>query len=197
MKLISVIFTAFIITALNTGCYAGVTCEDWIDKGGYCVDYVKSKVPTFPLPQTAAELAALSNKDIRAVAEGDVAVFRYRRYWHVAYIEKVHRNRHGKATSIDVSEMNFGRQLSLYEYRNIWREESNSEWKRAVACGVTHNYSKKTSRKHVALGTVKQIWSPAAAKVEVERKRRVGIVLDKVRRILCRFFRCQQSKENS
>lgn len=193
MKLISVIAMALIITAMHAGCYAGVTCDDWMEKGGYCVDYVKEKIPTFPLPQTAVELAALKNKKLRDVAEGDVAVFRYRNFWHVAYIEKVHRNRHGKATAIDISEMNFGRQLASYEYKDIWGVKSDSEWKRAVACGVTHNYNKKTSRKNVSLSTVTQIWSPAPVAATVERKRRVRMVIDKVRRILCRFLLCQQS----
>lgn len=182
---------------MHTVCHAGVTCDDWMEKGGYCVDYVKDKIPTFPLPQTAVELAALKNKKVRDVAVGDVAVFRYRNYWHVAFIEKVHRNRHGKATAIDISEMNYGRQLSFYEYKNIWGEKSDSEWQRAVACGVTRNYNKQTSRKHVSLSTVKQVWSPDSVSANVDRKRRVRIVIDKVRRILARLFLGRQSEENS
>jgi hypothetical protein len=194
---ISVLVTAGIIAGMHASCYAGVNCDDWIDKGGYCVDYVKTKIPTFPTPQTATELAALNNKDITDVTEGDVAIFRYSNYWHVAYVEKVHFDKHGNATVIDVSEMNFGRQLSLYEYQKIWRVRSNSEWKRAISCGVTYNYNKKRSRKKVALNTVKQIWSPGSDTVKVARRRRVDIVADRVRGILSRFFLRLQSKENS
>lgn len=197
MKLIQIIAIAVIITGMHAGGHAGVKCDDWINRGGYCIDYVKTRIPTFPLPQTATELAALKNKDIPDVAEGDVAVFRYRHYWHVAYIEKVHRNKQGEAKAIDVSEMNFGRKLSFYDYQAIWSIKSDSEWKRAVACGVTHNYSKKTSRKNVELATVKQIWSPAAVTAKDERKRRVRVVLDKVRGVFSRFFLSLQSKENS
>jgi hypothetical protein len=168
-----------------------------MEKGGYCVDYVKTKIPTFPLPQTAAELAALKNKDIPDVAEGDVAIFKYRNYWHVAYVEKVHMNKRGKATAIDISEMNFGRQLSFYEYQNIWKGKNDSEWKRAISCGVRLNYNKKTTRKNIALSTVTQVWSPFEVTVKVEKKRRVRIVFDRVRRIFARFFSSLKNKENS
>lgn len=197
MKLIAAIVTAITITSMHTGCHAGVSCDDWMEKGGYCVDYVKAKIPTFPLPQTAVELAALNNKRVPDAAVGDVAVFRYRKHWHVAYIEKVHRDRHGKATAIDISEMNYGRQLSFYEYKNIWGVESDSEWQRAVACGVTRNYNKQTSRKHVSLSTVTQIWSPASVTAKVEKKRRVRIVIDKVRGLFARIFLGRQSGEKS
>lgn len=197
MKLIQVFVIAIIITGIQARCHAGANCDDWREKRGYCVDYIKTKIPTFPVPQSAAELAALKNRDVPDIAEGDVAIFRYRNYWHVAYVEKVHRDKDGKATALDVSEMNFGRQLSLYEFEDLWNVKSDSEWKRAVSCGVTCNFTKKTSRKNVALSTVKQVWSPASTAANAEWKRRVKIVIDKVKGILGRFFLNRQSKENS
>lgn len=115
-------------------------------------------------------------------------MFNFSNYWHVAYVEKVHLDQQGNATSIDVSEMNFGRQMSFGEYKNKWRLKSRSEWKRALCCGVTDNYDRTSSRKNVALNTVKQIWSPvstASADVNGERD---DTVFDKIREVLNRFF---------
>jgi len=157
-------------------------------KGGYCVDYIKTKIPTFPIPQNTTEIAALKNKDIPEVAEGDVAMFNISNYWHVAYVEKVNLNQQGDATSIDVSEMNFGGQLSFSEFKNKWNPKSRSEWKRALCCGVTNNYDQTGSRNNVSLDTVKQIWSPVStASEDVKGERNVTIV-DKVRDVFNRFF---------
>jgi hypothetical protein len=131
-------------------------------KGGYCVDYVKTKIPSFPIPQNKDEIATLKNRDIFKVTAGDVAIFNFSNYWHVAYVEKVQLDQHGNATTIDVSEMNFGNQLSLNDFRNKWKQKSKSEWKRAICCGVTDNYDQTSARKNVALNTVTQIWSPVA-----------------------------------
>ncbi len=155
---------------LHTRCYAGCNCDDWIKKGGYCVDYVKTKIPTFPIPQNTAEIAALKNRDTRKVTEGDVAIFNFSNYWHVAYVEKVQLDLHGNATSIDISEMNFGDQLSLNDFRNKWKQSSKSEWKRAVCCGVTDTYNQTNARKNVALNTVTQIWSPVATSSESAKR---------------------------
>lgn len=195
MKLVPAFVTAISVTA--TGCYAGVDCGDWIKRRGYCVDYVKTRVPAFPVPQSAGEVAALNNREIPDISEGDVAIFRYSNYWHVAYVEKVHLDKEGKSTAIDISEMNFGRKLSSSDYKKIWGEKSDAEWKRAVSCGVTHKYGRKGSRKKVDLDTVRQVWSPASAKAGVDRKGRVKIAVARVRGMLSRFFLRLQRKEQT
>jgi hypothetical protein len=188
MRLIQVIVITIVIAGTHTSCHAGCNCDDWMKKGGYCVDYIKTKIPTFPIPQNTTEIAALKNKGIPDVSEGDVAMFYIRNYWHVAYVENVHLDQHGNATSIDVSEMNFGGPMSFREYKNKWRVKSRSEWKRALCCGVTDNYAQTSSRKNVALNTVKQIWSPVSAVSEdVDGERNVTI-LDKMREVFNRFF---------
>jgi len=189
MKIGFVIVTAIVITGLlNTRCYAGCNCDDWMNKRGYCVDYIKTKIPTFPIPQNIAEISALKNKDIPEIKEGDVAIFDLRNYWHVAYVEKVHLDQQGNATSIDVSEMNFGGRMSFDEYKTKWKRKNRGDWKRAVCCGVTDKYDLTSSRKNVALNTVKQIWSPASATPEGVKGERDDTVFDKAREVLNRFF---------
>jgi hypothetical protein len=184
------VFTATYVaaTVLYSSCYAGCNCDDWMVKGGYCVDYVKTKVPSFPIPLNTTEIAALKNKDIPEVTEGDVALFSISNYWHVAYVEKVHLDQHGNVTAIDVSEMNFGDQLSFNEFRKKWKQKSKSEWKRAICCGVTDNYDETGARKNVALNTVKQLWSPVVAASESAKEERDDTAFDKIREALNRFL---------
>lgn len=176
-------------TFIHTSCYARCNCDDWMNSGGYCVDYVKTKIPTFPIPKTDAEIAALKNKVIQEVEEGDVAIFDLGRYWHVAYVEKVHLDSQGTATAIDVSEMNYGGELSFQEYRNTWNQKNESEWKRALCCGVTKNYDQLSRRKNIALDSIEQIWSPDAAAPQVlSGGRRDDTLLKKAREALNRFI---------
>lgn len=188
MKTLVFIATYVAATMLHTSCYAGCNCDDWMAKGGYCVDYVKTKVPSFPIPLNTTEIAALKNKDIPEVTEGDVALFNISNFWHVAYVEKVHLDQHGNATAIDVSEMNFGDQLSFNEFRKKWKQKSKIEWKRAICCGVTDNYDQAGARKNVALNTVKQLWSPVVAASESAKVEHDDTAFDKIREALNRFL---------
>jgi hypothetical protein len=160
MRRIPILVTTLIITVIHTSCYAGCNCDDWVKGGGYCVDYVKSRIPAFQIPKNTTEIAALKNKEIPEVTEGDVAIFDLGNYWHVSYVEKVHVDQRGNATAIDVSEMNFGGQMSFHEYINKWNPKNESEWERALCCGVTNKYGQTSLRKNIALNSVKQIWSP-------------------------------------
>lgn len=179
------VFAATII--FTTSCYsADCNCVDWVNKGGYCVDYVKDKVPSFPIPQDRTEITSLKNKDLFEVEKGDVAIFSLRNYWHVAYVEKVHLDKHGVASAIDVSEMNSSGQLSLDEFQDRWGIRSKSEWKRALCCGVTENYGLASTRHNVPLNTVKQLWSSNAD--DSGDKKFVGIIADKVREVINRLF---------
>jgi len=188
MRRIPIIVTAIAITVMPTRSYADCNCDDWMKRDGYCVDYVKTKIPTFPIPNNAVEIAALKNKEIPDVTEGDVAIFNLGNYWHVSYVEKVHTDQHGNATAIDVSEMNFGGQLSFEEYKNRWIPKSESEWKRALCCGVTNKYGQTTLRKNIPLKTVKQIWSPISAASEGVSGSRRNRVVDIVTQVLNRFI---------
>ena len=188
MRRIPLLVTAGVITLMQTSCYAGCNCDDWMNRGGYCVDYVKTKIPTFPIPKTDAEIAALKNKGIPEVSQGDVAIFDLGRYWHAAYVEKVHLDQQGRATAIDVSEMNFGGQLSFDEYKNRWKPRNEGEWKRALCCGVTKRYNRTSQRKDIALTSVEQIWSPVSAASQEISAGRNDTLLEKAREALNRFI---------
>ena len=186
MKNTIIIGLALFISGIHTCCFAeSCNCDDWVEKGGYCVDYIKTKIQTFPVPLNKGEMVDLKNTDITNVTEGDVAIFTIKNYWHVAYVEKVHRNQQGEATAIDVSEMNFGNELSFAEFKGKWKSKSPAEWTRALCCGITDNYDQVSLRNNIALNTVKQIWSPDDKGVG---GRRVKAIVGKVREAVNRFI---------
>lgn len=188
MRQIPVYVTALAITLIYTHCYAGCDCSDWVNKRGYCVDYIKSKIPTFPVPKTHSETAALKNKEITDAREGEVAIFKVSNYWHVAYVEKVHRNKSGVALAIDVSEMNFGGPLSFDEFKATWNSTNESEWKKALCCGVTDKYDQTSSRKKVPLATVMHIWSPTSVVSNGASGEHETNIIKKISKVLNRFF---------
>ncbi len=144
---------------VSTNCFADCNCEDWVRRGGYCVDYVKSKIPIFPIPKDVTAIKSLKNKETKDVEKGDVAIFDLGTYWHVAYVEKVHVDQRGNATAVDVSEMNFGGQLTFEDFKHKWGVTSASEWERATCCGVTRTYDRTTIRENIELSSIQQIWS--------------------------------------
>lgn len=187
MKRIAVI--AILISGLHSYGYAArCNCDDWVMKGGYCVDYINSKIPVFPVSLNKEDMVGLKNTDISDVTEGDVAIFTVKNYWHVAYVEKVLRNQQGVPTAIDVSEMNFGDELSFDEFKSKWRSKSQAEWNRALCCGITDNYDEVSLRRNVPLNTVKQIWSPDEVVSAGAGRPRVKAALGKVREVINRFF---------
>lgn len=177
-----------LISGSQTYCYAlRCNCNDWMEKGGYCVDYIKTRIPTFPIP-TKEEMIDLKNADIDEVTEGDVAIFTIKNYWHLAYVERVHRDPRGEATAIDVSEMNFGDELSFAEFKAKWKSRNKSEWNRTFCCGITDNYDEITFRENIPLSTVKQIWSPDDVESEGNGRRRVKEIVGKVKEVINRFL---------
>lgn len=189
VKSISIIVLTILISGIHTCCYAvSCNCDDWMGKGGYCVDYIKTRIQTFPIPQNKEDMVGLKNTEVTDVTEGDVAIFTIKNYWHVAYVEKVHRNQQGEATAIDVSEMNFGDELSFAEFKSTWKSKSQAEWYRALCCGITDNYDQVSLRKNVAFNTVKQIWSPDDVVSEGVGGLRVKAIVGKVREVINRFL---------
>lgn len=183
------LFTASILTAcLTTESFAmSCDCDDWMDKGGYCVDYIKEKIPGFPIPQNRTEITSLRNKPVSEITEGDVAIFNLSKYWHVAYVEKVHRNQKGAALSIDISEMNFGDRLTRDEFKAKWKSRNEIEWQRATCCGVTDRYDELSFRKNVGVDTITQIWSPEPDDLETAFSRKNRGVADKAKEVLNRL----------
>jgi hypothetical protein len=187
-KRISIIALTILLSGIHTCCYAAkCNCDDWMEKGGYCVDYIKTRIQIFPAPLNKEDMVSLKNADIDDVTEGDVAIFTIKNYWHVAYVEKVHRNPQGEATAMDLSEMNFGDELSFAEFKDKWKSKSKAEWNRALCCGVTDNYDEVHLRKNVPVDTVKQIWSPDDV-AEGVGGRRVKAIVGKVREVINQFF---------
>lgn len=187
MKNVLLVATVFVLAGMHADCFAGCDCDDWVNKGGYCVDYVKSRIPEFPYPEGHAEIEALKNRETSGVAEGDAAIFDLGRYWHVAYVEKVHLDNQGKPVAIDVRETNFGKPLSWNDYASAWSPKSESEWKRALCCGVTDRYGQVSIRKNIPLTEVSQIWSPAVVPERTGIKR-ARAVAGKVRDAFSRFI---------
>jgi len=184
-RIFVIVFFAFVIFD-GTNCRAGSSCDDWVKRSGYCVDYVKSKIPAFPKDE--AEITLLNNKLSRDVEEGDVAIFDLGNYWHVAFIEKVHLDQHGNPTAIDVSEMNFGGRMSLADYRKKWSPKSRIEWKRAIGCGVTKKFGRTDKRTKIALSSVQQIWSPVVAASQAGGTDNSNTLLDRVRQAFNHFL---------
>ncbi|GFO55522.1 hypothetical protein GMSM_25290 [Geomonas sp. Red276] len=187
MKVLAIIVLATLVTTVDTCCYAvSCNCNDWVERHGYCVDYVKERIPTFPLP-SKDDMPALKNTGIADITEGDVAIFAIKNFWHVAYVEKVHRDPRGGATAIDVSEMNFGENPTFPEFRAKWLSSSKEEWNRAVCCGITENYDRVTRREWIPLSTVKQVWSPDDVPSEL-RRRRLSEALSRIKEVVNRFI---------
>ena len=170
MKPIVEIVVVILLLLQTKTCFASWSCDDWVARRGYCVDYVKSRVPSFPLPGSVAEIARLDNKSIRKVAKGDVAIFDLGRYWHVAYVENVYRDKNGNVLSIDVSEKNYGEKMTQGVFKKKWDSHTPSDWQRAVWCGVTSNYGQTSLRTNVAIDSVEQIWSPKPSLFHQVRK---------------------------
>lgn len=86
---------------------AGCTVGDmrcWTRSGGFCTDWVEKRV---------AAVKKLPVKDLRLVpvapeqvARGDLAIFAGRS--HTAFVERVVKDRNGRAVAVDLSEYNFG-----------------------------------------------------------------------------------------
>jgi len=163
-----------------------------MEKGGYCVDYIKTRIASFPVP-TKEDMVDLKNTSVDNVTEGDVAVFTVKNYWHVAYVERVHRDQQGDPVALDLSEMNFGAEMTLAEFKARWKSQSEAEWSRAACCGVTDRFNEVSYRKNVEIGTVKQIWSPDDVRRDWAR-RQVKAMIGKVKEVINRFMDLERSE---
>ena len=181
MKLLLVLLHVLLTMTAPACVFADCNCDDWVLRGGYCVDYVKARVPSFPFPQTHQEMLSLNNRETWQIADGDVAIFFMGSFWHVAIVERVYLDRFGAVTAVDVSEMNYGRPVSQTTFSEKWGDDGLAGWERAVCCGVTEGYAREASRKMVDIATVRQVWSPVAAELEnTKLGDRLVVALDRV-----------------
>ncbi len=160
MRPVTIACLVVVLLAPGSESGAGCNCEDWIGKGGYCVDYIKSRIPAFPVPYSIQAIKILKNEEVDDIRKGDVTLFTVSNYWHTAYVEKVHFDRQGNPFAIDVSEMNYGEQPSYDEFISRWGLVPEREWQRALCCGITKNFGLVDSRKGIPLSDVHQVWSP-------------------------------------
>lgn len=160
MKIILLFCVALMLSISCTESHADCTCDDWIGKGGYCVDYIKSRIPAFPVPYSIQAIKSLHNEELRDISKGDVALFTVSNYWHTAYVEKVHFDRKGNPVAIDVTEMNFGELPTYEEFTARWGHMPPHEWQRARCCGVTNDYGRTEARTGIPIGSIHQVWSP-------------------------------------
>lgn len=181
MKHHAVLALAAALLCFASPCWAAWDCDDWVERRGYCVDYVKSRIPTFPIPKSEADIRRLNNREVAHIQRGDVAIFDLGRYWHVAYVENVRRDQRGTPVSIDISEKNYGPRMTAEHFRKTWDPARGSEWKRAVWCGVTKKFGQSGMRNNVPIHTVDQVWTPRPSLLQ-----RIGIagLLDRVHRFL-------------
>ena len=110
-------------------------CRAWFGKG-YCTDYVKQKTGR---SQRGDAKAWKGNTKRHEVKAGDVAIFDFGKWGHVAYIEKVAKDKREKPTSLTVSEMNWGSPLD--------------------DCAKSPMFG-KVGRRTVSLDKVDRIWRP-------------------------------------
>ena len=141
-------------------CFATCDCTEWIARNGYCVDYIKTRIGKFPVPQSASEIMVLKNREPDDVEEGDVAIFTISNYWHVAYVEGVNKDTDGNVSSIDVSEMNYGPPISSGTLASRWGLTSPDDLRLAACCGITENYNLVGNRANIPVQTIKQVWTP-------------------------------------
>lgn len=189
MKRLFGLVVPVLLLCLSSSSSAEWKCDDWVSRRGYCVDYVKSRVPSFPVPTSDADITRLDNKNVGDVAKGDVAIFDLGRYWHVAYVENVHRDHVGTVMSIDVSEKNYGDPLTRLDFTNLWDSSHVSAWKRAVWCGVTTKFGQTSVRSNVPIESVEQIWSPKPSLFHRVKRGKVGQLLDNAQVALKHIFR--------
>ncbi len=161
MQHLVLLVAAFLPLCLASPCWCAWDCDDWERRRGYCVDYVKSRIPSFPIPRSEADVSRLNNRVPARIRRGDVALFDMGRYWHLAYVERVRRDRWGRASSIDVSEWNFGPPLTRESFRATWNQAAPPPWQRAVWCGVTEKFGRSGTRTGIPIQRVDQVWTPS------------------------------------
>ena len=117
-------------------------CSKYFGKG-YCVDYIEKKAGH----KQSGNASQWSGKKVSEMKndnkKGDVAIFPEAAggYGHVAYIEKVNKDKKGNVDSIEVSEWNYGPKMVDKD------------------CAVTNKFGEKTTRT-VKIETVGRIWRP-------------------------------------
>jgi hypothetical protein len=114
----------------RSGCTVGDS-KCWLTKGGFCMDYVEKRAKAIKGPKPVN----LQPVDTGGVKKGDVAQFFTPRP-HLAYVERVVKDKQGRPLAIDVSEYNFG---------SCWVDQGTQ---------VTDTYKKMTKRSGIPANSV-------------------------------------------
>lgn len=144
---ISMVFVTMVFFSNLPFASASPDCSKYIKMGGYCTDYVKSKVKPKNAPSGDAKTWPnnVSKKDVK---KGDAAIFKsVGSYGHVAYVEKVNLDKKKNPTSVDISEMNWGGKPPMML----------SDYALRVSCGVTDKFG-VVSKRTVSINDVSGFW---------------------------------------
>lgn len=133
--LFGILLANFLLIATNTQATCSSECRQYCGQG-YCTDYIFSRLH---VKQVGDAKQWKGNISANEVQSGDVAIFVFGKYGHVALVESVDGN------YITISEWNFG---------------SCNTSQCDQACGVTDNYG-KTTRRRVLVSSVTRFWRPA------------------------------------
>jgi surface antigen len=124
-----------LIVSVGASVYAQ-DCKQFYGKG-YCTDYIKERTGKQQSGDAKDWKSNIKKDDVK---KGDVAIFDFGKWGHVAYVEKVNHNKKGKPESVDISEKNWGSPLD--------------------DCARGPEFGKKTNRKDVSLSRVSRFWHP-------------------------------------
>lgn len=174
MKQTLYVLVVLLIVNVNIKCFAvdcaNSDCGFWYKKGGYCVAYVRTRIPSlykFKASENPFAINIPKNKETKDVEIGDAAIFAVGDFGHIAYVEKVNRDQNGNATSIDISEKNYGGPVSFDDFKKKWKINSQKEHEIATrCCGVTSLFDEERQRKEVPINKIDHIWSPFIVRFE-------------------------------
>jgi hypothetical protein len=115
-------------------------CQKWIDEKGYSTDYIEQKTGKRQEGLASEWRGNVASQNIQA---GDVVLIRppVRDAMHAAFAEEIRRNAEGTASSIRISEWNWGRMTDQ-------------------RCLITENFGKLSPSRWISLDAVAQVWRP-------------------------------------
>ena len=129
------VMSSILFSSIGLSVYAQ-DCRQYYGKG-YCTDYIKEKTGKQQSGDAKNWKGGGKKDDVK---KGDVAIFDFGSWGHVAYVEKVNKNKKGKPESVDISEKNWATPLD--------------------ACAKGPNFGRKTTRNCVALSKIDRFWRP-------------------------------------
>jgi len=101
------VFKIGLVFGLMVGALGAKDCKEYYGKG-YCVDYIQQKAGKKQSGNAKDWTSNIKKEDVKA---GDVAIFKFGNWGHVAYVDKVNYSKDNKPESLDISEWNWAEPL--------------------------------------------------------------------------------------